>query len=175
MQTVNNYAIMHKVAQAYWPSTKCTLKQHWGTSLVAQWLRIHLPMQGTRVWSLVREDPTCRRATKPVCHNYWACALEPASHNYWAHGQQLLKPTRLEPMLRNKRSPCSLQLEKACAQQRRPKAAKKKYIKKKSHNEMPFTSSAGRNFRWEIKGTPYVAGRSNNCCAIGGKKYGKSY
>ena len=52
-------------------------------SLVAQWLRIHLPMQGTRVRALVREDPTCRRATKPVRHSYWACALEPASHNYW--------------------------------------------------------------------------------------------
>ena len=39
-------------------------------SLVAQWLRIHLPMQGTRVRALVREDPTCRGATKPVCHNY---------------------------------------------------------------------------------------------------------
>ena len=56
-----------------------------GTSLVVQWLRIHLPVQGTWVWSLVREDPTCRGATKPVRHNYWACALEPASHNYWAH------------------------------------------------------------------------------------------
>ena len=41
-----------------------------GTSLVAQWLRIHLPMQGTRVRARVREDPTCHRATKPVCHNY---------------------------------------------------------------------------------------------------------
>ena len=41
-----------------------------GTSLVAQWLRICLPMQGTRVRSLVREDPTCRGATKPLCHNY---------------------------------------------------------------------------------------------------------
>ena len=41
-----------------------------GTSLVAQWLRIHLPMQGTRARSLVREDPTCRGATKPVHHNY---------------------------------------------------------------------------------------------------------
>ena len=40
------------------------------TSLVAQWLRIRLPMQGTRVRSLVQEDPTCRRATKPVHHNY---------------------------------------------------------------------------------------------------------
>ena len=44
--------------------------QKLGTSLVAQWLRIHLPMQGTRVRALVQEDPTCRGATKPVCHNY---------------------------------------------------------------------------------------------------------
>ena len=76
-----------------------------GSSLVAQWLRIHLPMQGTRVRALVREDPTCRGATKPVHHNYWACALEPATHNYWAcvpqllslhsraHTPHLLKPT----------------------------------------------------------------------------------
>ena len=41
-----------------------------GTSLVVQWLRIHLPMQGTRVQFLVREDPTCRGATKPARHNY---------------------------------------------------------------------------------------------------------
>ena len=40
------------------------------TSLVAQWLRICLPMQGTQVQALVREDPTCRGETKPVCHNY---------------------------------------------------------------------------------------------------------
>ena len=39
-------------------------------SLVAQWLRICLPMQGTRVRALVREDPTCHRATKPLHHNY---------------------------------------------------------------------------------------------------------
>ena len=56
-------------------------------------------MQGTRVQALVREDPICRRATKAMRHNYWACALEPASHNYWAHVPQPLKPARLEPML----------------------------------------------------------------------------
>ena len=76
-----------------------------GTSLVAQWLRIYLPIQGTRVRSLVRENPTCCRATKPVCHNYWACALEHASHNYWAHVPELLKPLCLEPMLCNKEKP----------------------------------------------------------------------
>ena len=41
-----------------------------GASLVVQWLRICLPMQGTRVRALVWEDPTCCGATKPVCHNY---------------------------------------------------------------------------------------------------------
>ena len=39
-------------------------------SLVVQWLRIRLPMQGTWVRALVREDPTCHAATKPVRHNY---------------------------------------------------------------------------------------------------------
>ena len=39
------------------------------TSLVVQWLRICLPMQGTWVQSLVREDPTCHGATNPVRHN----------------------------------------------------------------------------------------------------------
>ena len=98
-----------------------------GTSLMAQWLRICLPMQGTRVRSLVREDTTCHRATKPVRHNYWACALEPTSHSYWDHTPQLLKPVQprahvpqlqspvlqllkpahLEPMLHKKRSHCT--------------------------------------------------------------------
>ncbi|KAJ8779872.1 hypothetical protein J1605_012162 [Eschrichtius robustus] len=41
-----------------------------GTSLVAQLLRIRLPMQGTQVRALVQEDPTCRGATKPMRHNY---------------------------------------------------------------------------------------------------------
>ena len=41
-----------------------------GTSLVAQWLRIRLPMQDTRVRALVREDPTCHGVTKPMRHNY---------------------------------------------------------------------------------------------------------
>ena len=49
-------------------------------------------MQGTRVWALVQEDPTCLAATKPMRHNYWACALEPVSHNYWAHVPKILKP-----------------------------------------------------------------------------------
>ena len=68
-------------------------------SLVAQWLGVCLPMQGTRVRALVWEDPTCRGAAEPVCHNYWACTLEPASHSCWAHVPRLLKPKDLGPVL----------------------------------------------------------------------------
>ena len=56
-----------------------------------QWLRICLAMQGTPVGSLVWEDPTCRGATKPVHHNYWAHVLQP------------LKAARLESVLPNER------------------------------------------------------------------------
>ena len=45
-------------------------KQTNRASLVVQWLRICLPMQGTRVRALVWEDPTCRESTGPVSHNY---------------------------------------------------------------------------------------------------------
>ena len=37
---------------------------------MVQWLEIHLPMQKTWVQSLVWEDPTCCRGTKPVHSNY---------------------------------------------------------------------------------------------------------
>ena len=99
-----------------WIKSVCHFKVNWqylllmiklklsGTSLVAQWLRICLPMQGTRIRALVWEDPTGCGATNPVHHNYWACALELVSHNYWACVPQLLKPARLEPVLHSKRS-----------------------------------------------------------------------
>ena len=41
-------------------------------SLMGQWLRIHLPMQGTQVQSLVREEPTCRGAAKSTWRKYGA-------------------------------------------------------------------------------------------------------
>ena len=114
---------------------------------MAQWLRICLLMQGTWVWALVREEPTCRGATKPVHHNYRAYTLEPVSHNYWAHVTQLLSPWAIttearvpracspqqreatamrSPRTSTKRSPRSRQLEKARTQQRRPNAATQK-------------------------------------------------
>ena len=52
-----------------------------GSSLVAQWQRIHLPTQETRVRSLVHEDPTGCGATKPALQ-LLSCALDPESHDY---------------------------------------------------------------------------------------------
>ena len=81
---------------------------YWGTFLVVQWLRILLPVQGTRVWCLVWEDSTWCGATK-------------------AHVPQLLKPACSRARaLQQESSPHSPQLEKTHAQQWRPSAAKKK-------------------------------------------------
>ena len=38
------------------------------TSLVVQWLRIHLAVQGTLVQSLVQEEPIDHGAAKPMHH-----------------------------------------------------------------------------------------------------------
>ena len=65
-------------------------------------------MQGTRVRSLVREDPKCRGATKPLRHDYWACALEPALCNERSHRNE-------KPAHHTKSNPRSPQLEKAHA------------------------------------------------------------
>ena len=47
------------------------VKKEVRTSLVAPWLRICLPMQGTWVRSQIGEDFTyCLGATKPMSHNY---------------------------------------------------------------------------------------------------------
>ena len=108
-----------------------------GTSLVAQWLRIYLPVQGSRVWSLVQEDSTCCRATKPIYCNCWRLrALEAVLCEE--------KPPQCETH--------ALQLEKACTQQWRPSTAffKEMYIKKKK-------------FMWNIHKT----GHSLPLCSYG--------
>ena len=73
-------------------------------SLEEIWIRIHLPMQGTRVQCLVWEDPTGRGETRPMHHDCWASAPEPTSCNYWARVPQLLKPGHLGPAVCNRRS-----------------------------------------------------------------------
>ena len=66
------------------------LRMFW-TSLVAQWIRIHLPMQRTWVRSPVREDPTCveqlsprATTTEPALYSPHVTTTEPVS--------QLLSP-----------------------------------------------------------------------------------
>ena len=58
---------------------------------MVQWLRIHSPMQGTQVQSLVLEDSTCHRATEP--------GTKPLSQCFRAQVPQAQKP-----VLHNKRS-----------------------------------------------------------------------
>ena len=59
------------------------IKEEIGTSLVVQWIKICLPVQGTWVQSLVREDPTGHGTTKPTHHSYpWTTTTEPTCFNY---------------------------------------------------------------------------------------------
>ena len=108
-----------KLMQPLWRTVWRFLKKlKIGASLVAQWLRVCLPVQGTRVRALVWEDPTCRGATRSVCHNCWACASGACA------------PQREAAMVRGPRTamksgPRLPQLEKALAQKRRPNTAKK--------------------------------------------------
>ena len=51
------------------PFTITTKRIKYRASLVAQWLRICLLMQETRVRALVWEDPTCHGAAGPVSHS----------------------------------------------------------------------------------------------------------
>ena len=86
-------------------------------SLVAQWLRICLPMQGAWVRALVWEDPTCRGAAGPR-------GPQLLSLRVW----NLCSTTREAAIVRGPRTvmksgPHLPQLEKALAQKRRPNTA----------------------------------------------------
>lgn len=74
-----------------------------GTSLVVWWIGIRLPIQETRIRSLVQKEPTCCRAAKPT-HNYWSlCA--------WSLCSETEKPPREARAPPPESSPRSLQLE----------------------------------------------------------------
>ena len=93
-----------------------------------QWIRVCLPVQGTWVQSLIREDPACCGATK-------------------SHALQLLKPcssARKATAMRSqwKSSPSSLPLRKTHAEQQRPSTAKNKI--KKLKNNLPGQNWPGR-------------------------------
>ena len=103
------------------------------TSLVAQWVRICLPMQGTQVWSLIHEDSHHPGATKPMGRNCWAHALEPACCTCLEPVLHMREDTAMRSLCtKTESSPHTPQLEKACMKQRRPSAAIKK-TKNKTH------------------------------------------
>ena len=59
----------------------CRFKESFWTFLVVPWIKIRLPVQGTWVWSLVREDFTRYRATKLMSGNSWSpCILDYVLH-----------------------------------------------------------------------------------------------
>ena len=94
---------------AFWCWVILVSKRKTRASLVVQWLRICLPMQGTRVRALVWEDPTCRGATRPVSHSYWACAYGACAPN--KRGRDSERPAHRDegwPLLAATReSPCA--------------------------------------------------------------------
>ena len=103
-----------------------------GTSLLVQWLKIHLPMQGTQVGSLVQEDPTRSEAPKPVSRKYWAEApqlLKPA--HLRVHAPQQEKPAREAHAPKLKSSPYSPQLGKSICLNKDSAQPKGVNIKKK--------------------------------------------
>ena len=93
-----------------------------GTSLVVEWLRIRLPIQGTRVRALhvgsgkiphaAEQLSPCTTTTEPALYSRCSTTIEATA--------------RRSPRTTTKSSPHMQQLEKACSQQRRPNAAKNK-------------------------------------------------
>ena len=89
---------------------------------LGQWLGIHPGTEGTPVQSLVREDPTCRMATKATFHDYCAHTLEPVLR------------TRSPGTAESR--PCWLLPQKAQVHNKDPAQSKKiKYINLKKRKE----------------------------------------
>ena len=106
---------MWKSSTNHWLSTLAASFPYWGSfsrihclgiSLVVQGLRICLPMQGTRIWSLVQEDPTCRGTRKPVRHSYWSLRA-------WSPCSATREATTISLCTARKSRPCWRHLEKA--------------------------------------------------------------
>ena len=106
--------------------------------MVVQWLRIHLPMQGTRVPSLVREEPRCFRTTKPG-----ATTTEPVVLN---------ERSLCNPM---KSSPC---LQKVHEQQQDPVQPKNK---KKQKKKVPEYKAGPQVLGWPQKTLLQLLGQAS--------------
>ena len=125
---------------------KCKSKLQWGVFLGGSVIK-NLPANaGDTVQSLVQEDPTCRRATKPMRHNYWTCALEPGNCSYCSPHWEATAMG----------SPCTATRESP--QQRRPSMAKINEIMKEKTMKYHLIQSVWPSFStnnkcWREKGT----------------------
>ena len=89
-------------------------------------MRIHLPVQGTWVWSLVEEPSTCCQATKPQLRKPVHSRAHVLPHEKPPHEKSTHCNRRVERP----------QLEKALSQQQRPSVAKKKTTLQYSRNKV---------------------------------------
>ena len=77
-------------------------KYSFGASLVLQWLRTRLPVQGHEFNPWSRKILHAGGQLSRVPH-YWTWAVELESWNYWAQMSQLMKPSRLRASLHHTR------------------------------------------------------------------------
>ena len=80
----------------------------WATELNwTEWLRNTLRCRGHGL--VPKQDPTCRRAVKPVPHSYWSpWFLEPVFHHERSHHREACTATKSSPSLRQlKKAECS--------------------------------------------------------------------
>ena len=102
-------------------------------SPMVQWLRIHLPTQGTWVWSLVWEDSPCLGATKPMGRNLWARTLKPVLCNRRSRCSE-------EPVHRDEEKPPT-----APARERLLSATKSQRSQNQTHKEPVHERSKFKN------------------------------
>ena len=114
-------------------------------SLVVFWLRIHLPMQGTRVDPSSRKIPHTEEQLSP-------CATKPEAHVPRAHAPQQEKPPQWEALTPQvESSPHSPQPQEARAQQGRSSTAKTQiihkyiFLKKKWQGSSPSQTLCTKN------------------------------
>ena len=108
--------------------------------------------QCRQVQSLVGEDSKCCGATKPVCLNYWACALEPRNCSSWSPCiQSLSSATREMTMMRSphtaaKRSPTCRNLRKLGQSNEGPVPPKTKNFLKRDKQSLYASFTDGQTF-----------------------------
>ena len=117
----------------------CQERKSQGASLVVQWLRVLMSMQGTRVPSPVWEDPKCCRAPEPVRHNYRA-------HAPWRPCSATTEATRVRnPRTSTKSGPtCPNQRKPVCSSEDPAQPKVSKETKKEAKAPCPLTRDPER-------------------------------